>query len=213
MRSYFGPQQWWPAQTPFEVAVGAILTQNTSWGNASRAIDALKSRRLLDPPKIAAIPVRRLASVIRSCGYFNQKARRLKQFVRFLLKHYDGKMSSMRRGRVETLRTQLLGLWGIGPETADSILLYALEKPRFVVDAYTRRILARHSLIPWEAAYQEIQDLFEGRLPRRTALFNDYHAQFVALGKHFCHRQFPKCGKCPIRKVGRLRLEPGVLSR
>ena len=207
--SAFGPQHWWPGETPFEVAVGAILAQNTSWSNASSAVQALKRRGLLDPRRIALLPSRRLASLIRSSGYFNQKAKRLKVFVAYLNRRYGGEMSRMRKIRAVRLRGELLGLWGIGPETADSILLYALGKPVFVVDAYTRRVLSRHSLISPDAGYEEIQTLFaplpwRGR--DRLRRFNEYHALIVQLGKSLC-RPSPRCSDCPLRRVGRLRLE------
>lgn len=210
--SDFGPQHWWPAEAPFEVAVGAILTQNTSWSNASTAVQALKRNRLLNPKKIVQLPHRRLAGIIRSCGYFNQKAKRLKVFVRYLNRRYGGRMDRMRRVPAETLRRELLKLWGIGPETADSILLYALDKPTFVVDAYTRRVLARHGLIGWDASYEMIQKRFE-RLPwegrERLRGFNEYHALIVNLGKNLC-RTRPDCARCPLRNIGRLRLENGL---
>ena len=208
--SAFGPQYWWPGETPMEVAVGAILTQNTSWTNASRAVQQLKQRGLLDPKRLNRFPVRQLAVLIRSSGYFNQKARRLKTFASYLLEKHQGDLERMKRIPAARLREELLGLSGIGPETADSILLYALGKPLFVVDAYTRRVLARHSLIPWDAPYREIQTLFmaEGKGADRSevAYFNEYHALLVQLGKSFC-RTHPKCQLCPLRSIGHLQLE------
>lgn len=214
----FGPQKWWPGETPFEVAVGAILTQNTSWVNASRAVQALKRRGLLNPRGIDRLPRPRLARLIRSSGYFNQKADRLQRFVRYLLRRYQGRMSRMRGVALQQIRSELLALSGIGPETADSILLYALQKPVFVVDAYTRRVLARHSLIPREASYDQIQALFmkgQGRRGGSVPYFNEYHALLVQLGKSLC-RPHPLCSACPLREIGRLKLEttPGkVVSR
>jgi len=208
--STFGPQHWWPGETPFEMAVGAILTQNTSWTNASRAVQELKRRGLLEPRRLNRLPQRSLGRIIRSCGYFNQKAKRLKVFVLYLTQKYGGRIERMRVVPTALLRKELLGLWGIGPETADSILLYALGKPVFVVDAYTRRVLARHSLIPWEASYDRIQRLLDA-LPAkgrgRTALFNEYHALFVQLGKSLCKTRRPRCSECPIRRIGTLKLE------
>lgn len=206
----FGPQHWWPGETPFEVAVGAILTQGTNWTNAERAIGCLKKERSLHPRALVKLPHRRLAGLVRSSGYFNQKARRLKTFVSYLLARYAGDMRRMRGNSVSKLRRELLDLSGIGPETADSILLYALEKPIFVVDAYTRRILARHSLISWKASYDHIQALFMENLPLKARFFNEYHALLVALGKHLCLKKRPKCHLCPLRNVGRLRLEPNA---
>ncbi|MBI3322811.1 MAG: endonuclease III domain-containing protein [Candidatus Omnitrophica bacterium] len=205
--SRFGPQRWWPGETPFEVAVGAILTQNTSWANAHRAVLELKRSRLLDPVRLARVPQKRLAKLIRSSGCFNQKAKRLRAFSQFVNKTYGGKMARMRRAPAEKLREELLGVSGIGPETADSILLYALDKPVFVVDAYTRRILARHSLVARDASYDRIKDLFEKALPREQRLFNEYHALIVATGKGHCRRSNPGCPECPLREVGRLALE------
>jgi endonuclease-3 related protein len=213
--SAFGPQHWWPGETPFEVAVGALLTQNTSWSNASAAVQELKRLKLLDPGRLEKIPQRRLAEVIHSSGYFNQKAKRLKVFVRHLNRRYGGRMDRMRAVSAGPLREELLSLWGIGPETADSILLYGLEKPVFVVDAYTKRILARHSLIPWDATYSQIQELFHsmmGQGRNRTAKYNEYHALIVETGKKLC-RARPDCSSCPLQRVGNLKLEPGVSIR
>ena len=213
--SFFGPQHWWPGETPFEVAVGAILTQNTSWSNASAAILELKRRKLLNPMKLERLPRRRLAGIIRSSGYFNQKAKRLKVFVRHLNREHGGNMERMRAVPAGRLRAQLLSLWGIGPETADSILLYALGKPLFVVDAYTKRILARHGLISWDASYEQMQNLFYSAMGQgrgRIASYNEYHALIVETGKRFC-RARPDCFSCPLRTVGNLKLEPGVFPR
>ena len=203
----FGPQHWWPGDTPFEVAVGAVLTQSTAWTNAHRAVLELRGRGLLHPARLSRVPRRRLAGWIRSSGYFNQKADRLLALSRFIQRRYGGSMARMRRVPASRLREEFLAIPGIGPETADSILLYALEKPAFVVDAYTRRVLARHSLIRWDAAYGEIQDLFLEALPKSPKLFNEYHALFVALGKGFCRRTRPRCEGCPLQGVGRLVLE------
>lgn len=206
--SRFGPQRWWPGETPFEVAAGAILTQNTAWANAHRAVLELKRNGLLEPSHLARVPQRMLAKLIRSSGYFNQKAKRLRAFAEFVNRRYGGSMARMRRAPTEKLREELLAISGIGPETADSILLYALAKPVFVVDAYTRRILARHSLAGWDTPYEHLQELFEKALPRDHRLFNEYHALVVATGKGFCKRSQPRCLECPLRRVGRLVLEP-----
>jgi len=153
------------------------------------------------------LSTKEIAPLIRSSGYFNQKALRLKVFVRHLHQKYQGKMTRMRRLPLAHLREELLNLPGIGPETADSILLYAFGKPTFVVDAYTRRVLARHSLISWKATYEEIQSLFIEQLPKDSALFNEFHALFVALGKDLCRKSYPKCHRCPLRRIGKLQLE------
>ena len=203
----YGSQDWWPGETPFEVAVGAILTQNIAWSNAARAIQRLKGRRRLSAAAIGRLPARQLAPLIRSSGYFNQKAKKLKLFVRYLNARYAGSMARMKKVPLAPLRQELLALPGVGPETADSILLYALEKPIFVVDAYTRRILARHSLIEWDASYDQIQALFMDHLRADVPHFNEYHALLVILGKNLCHKRSPACHICPLRKVGQLRLE------
>ncbi len=205
--SRFGPQRWWPGETPFEVAVGAILTQNTAWTNAHRGVLALKKAGLLRPSRLAKVPQRRLARLVRPSGYFNQKAKRLLAFARFVSLRYGGSMERMRRAPAERLRVELLGISGIGPETADSILLYALDKPVFVVDAYTRRIFSRHDLIRPDASYDQVQHLFQRALPKQRQLFNEYHALLVAAGKGLCRRSNPRCQECPLRRVGRLVLE------
>lgn len=199
--AHFGPLNWWPGQTPFEVCVGAILTQNTAWSNVEKAVANLKKRRLLTPRKIHGLPVDELASLIRSSGYYNQKARRLKDFVAFLYERYGGRVSEMRRRPMEILRGELLALKGIGPETADSILLYALDMPVFVIDAYTKRIFSRKGAMDEKMSYDEAQRFFENRLPQDPGLYNEFHAQIVNLGKDFCRRRNPACESCPIRKL------------
>ncbi|MBI1953803.1 MAG: endonuclease III domain-containing protein [Candidatus Omnitrophica bacterium] len=207
----FGAQHWWPGETPFEVAVGAILTQNTAWANASKAVERLKAGHLLDPRKLERLPRRKLAGLIRSSGYFNQKAKKLKGFIRYLNRHYGGALGRMRGLPLNGLRVELLALHGVGPETADSILLYALEKPIFVVDAYTRRFMARHGWVSWKASYEEIQSLFMENLPHKASYFNEYHALIVALGKNLC-RTHPKCHRCPLKNLGKLSLETSPAS-
>lgn len=197
--SHFGPQYWWPAKTPFEVMAGAILTQNTSWSNVEKAIANLKKHRVLTPQKLRKIPQKKLALLIKPAGYYNIKAGRLKAFVDFLFKYYRGKIRHMLHTDIAVLRRQLLSVRGIGPETADSILLYALEKPIFVVDAYTKRILSRHKLVKEDAAYDEVQKLFSHNLKKGVKLFNEYHALLVKLGKDFCHKTKPKCALCPLK--------------
>jgi len=196
--SYFGPQHWWPADSPFEVIVGAILTQNTNWSNVERAINNLKASKLLYPRSLYNLTDRKLAKFIRPTGYFNIKAKRLKNFLKFLIRRYRGSIKRMSQARFNGLRKDLLGVNGIGPETADSILLYALNKPVFVVDAYTKRILLRHKLINETAGYEEIQNLFRHSLKRDVKLFNEYHALLVRIGKEFCFKNNPKCLRCPL---------------
>jgi endonuclease-3 related protein len=198
----FGPQHWWPGDGAFEVAVGAILTQNTNWSNVERAIDNLKSNGHLNAKALYEMPVGRLASLIRPAGYFNIKAKRLKAFIEFLIRHYRGSMRRMGREDLYILRDRLLAINGIGPETADSILLYALGKPIFVVDAYTKRVLHRHGIVEGKTTYHEIQGLFHKNLPRDVGLFNEFHALFVRLGKEYC-RPRPVCKGCPLEAFGR----------
>ncbi len=195
---HFGPQHWWPGNTPFEIAVGAILTQNTNWGNVEKAITNLKKAKKLNSKALRNISTTKLASLIRPAGYFNIKADRLKHFIDFLADHYNGSMKKMREEEPLPLRDKLLGVKGIGPETADSILLYALEKPVFVIDAYTKRILSRHELVSEKAAYHDLQGIFQENLPQDVKLFNEYHALFVMLGKNHC-RPKPRCEGCPLQ--------------
>lgn len=196
----FGPQHWWPARTPFEVAVGAILTQNAAWRNVEQAIKALRRQRLLTPQALRRLPPARLVRLIRPAGYFNVKARRLKAFVAFVCAQAGGRLSALWRQELPVLRQRLLGVPGVGPETADSILLYAGGRPVFVVDAYTRRVLARHGLVARDAAYEVVQRLFMDHLPRDAALYNEFHALFVQLGKTYC-RAVPRCDQCPLQAL------------
>ncbi|MFI5096340.1 MAG: endonuclease III domain-containing protein [Candidatus Acidiferrales bacterium] len=194
-----GPQYWWPGRTRFEVIVGAILTQNTSWTNVERAIHNLRKENLLSPAAMARVFPARLARLIRSSGYFHQKARKLKAFVRFLGDVHHDSLTKMFRTPTTILRKQLLSVHGIGPETADSILLYAGKHPAFVVDAYTRRILERHRLANGKESYDEIRALFQQSLPSSAALFNEYHALIVHTGKHFCRVRGPLCEACALQ--------------
>lgn len=194
---HFGPRHWWPADTPFEVIVGAILTQNTAWSNVERALANLKKEGLLTPKKLYNLDVKRLAQLIRPAGYFNIKSARLKEFLKFLFKRHNGSLKNMFSCGTADLRQQLLAVKGIGPETADSILLYAANKPVFVVDAYTKRIFSRHNLIGNKADYDEVQRLFMDKLPRSRKLYNEYHALIVELGKNICKTK-PRCDICPL---------------
>jgi len=196
----FGPQDWWPGETPFEIAIGAILTQNTNWGNVEKAINNLKKQGVMEAKALQKMPSKRLASLIKPAGYFNIKTKRIKEFLNFLMNHYKGSVENMKTEDIDSLRENLLNINGIGPETADSILLYALEKPIFVIDAYTKRVLVRHKLISEKATYHEIQEIFHVALPKDTALFNEYHALFVKLGKDFCKPE-PRCENCPLSKL------------
>ena len=195
--AFYGPQNWWPGDTPFEVAVGAILTQNTNWLNVEKAISNLKKERVLNAKALYALPANKLASLIRPSGYFNIKAKRLRSFLDFLVNNYKGSLKKMAKEDISTLRPKLLGVNGIGPETADSILLYALDKPVFVIDAYTKRVLSRHGVIAYEAPYEDYQALFHRELDEDLQLFNEFHALFVMVGKDYCKPK-PKCESCPL---------------
>lgn len=195
-----GHQHWWPGRTPFEIIVGAILTQNTSWANVVRAITNLRRERLLTPAAIERVPLARLERLVRSSGYFRQKAKKLKAFVRFLRRGYSGSLTRMFRTPTLELREQLLAVHGIGPETSDSILLYAGNHPVFVIDAYTRRIIERHGLAHSRLGYDEVRELFERNLPRNVALFNEFHALIVNVGKNWCRAKNPLCAECPLEQ-------------
>jgi len=195
---HFGPQHWWPGETPFEVMLGAVLTQNTSWRNVSMVIEALRQDGLLSFAALEALPPEILAEKIRPSGYYNQKAKRLKGLFA-AIREDSGSLEDFFSQDTHTLREKLLAVKGIGPETADSITLYAAGKPVFVVDAYTYRILLRHDLIAEEAGYEEIQDLFLGKLPTDTQLFNEYHALLVRVAKEYCKKSNPLCDCCPLQ--------------
>jgi len=201
-----GPQHWWPAETPFEVIVGAVLVQNTNWQNVRQAIDALRAEELLDPHKIAELEMETLETLIRPAGYFRIKARRLRAVVDWLIEQCDGELDELFRRPTAELRKQLLAVHGVGPETADSILLYAGNLPVFVVDAYTIRIFTRHG---WADAadtdYHRLQERIETLLPRDTQLFNEFHAMIVSIGKTYCKKSSPRCEDCPLRS----KLPPG----
>ena len=198
--STFGPQHWWPGDTPFEVAVGAILTQNTNWQNVEKAINNLKHVRALSAKALHTMPAAELSGHIRPAGYFNIKAKRLKNFVNFLIKDYQGSMKKMAKEDLTIIRHKLLSVNGIGPETADSIILYALEKAVFVIDAYTKRILSRHTILHHDASYEIYQNLFHEKLRTDASLFNEYHALMVRLAKDFC-RPDPRCSGCPLERI------------
>lgn len=197
MLKRYGPQGWWPAETELECILGAILTQNTSWKNVEKAIGNLKRAGLISIDKLASIPTETLAKLIRPSGYFNQKARRIKSFIQFVIDSYDGNLKKMFDEDTDKLREKLLSIKGIGPETADSILLYAGKKPVFVVDAYTYRVLLRHGLISEDAGYEDIQKLFLRSLPKDQSLFSEYHALLVRVGKEHCRKK-AVCSGCPL---------------
>lgn len=197
--AFFGPQHWWPGETRFEVMVGAVLTQNTAWTNVEKAILNLKAQNLLSFEAMVAMPHSVLAEYIRPCGYFNVKAHRLHNLLAMIESRYGGDLDFLVQEDLSTLRQALLSVSGIGPETADSILLYGAGKPIFVVDAYCHRLLSRHGLIGEDDAdYHSIQELFMDSLPADPTLFNEYHALIVQTGKDFCKKSNPRCSSCPL---------------
>ena len=193
----FGPQAWWPGQTPFEIMVGAVLVQNTNWRNVERAIENLREEGLLTPAALCQASAGALEELIRPAGYFRVKTKRLHNLLAWLYERYDGSLELMFQSSIDTLREELLAVSGIGPETADSILLYAGGLPVFVVDAYAHRVLARHGWIEAEADYYRIQELFVAGLPTDVAMFNEYHALLVRVGKEHC-KPTPVCEGCPL---------------
>jgi endonuclease-3 related protein len=197
----FGPQLWWPGESPFEVMVGAVLTQNTNWKNVEKAIGNLREADLLDPLALYDVAAEELEELIRPAGYFRVKTVRLRSLLQLIVEQYDGSLEEMFSLDLTTLREQLLGVHGIGPETADSILLYAAEKPSFVVDTYTSRILSRHGWIDPEADYHAIRDHMQSSLPEDVGLYNEYHALLVRLGKDYCRKSKPKCDECPLAEM------------
>ena len=204
---HYGPLKWWPAETPFEVCVGAILTQNTNWSNVVKAINALKKADVLTFEGLLTIEPDRLATLIRPSGYFNIKTRRLKEFIEWLFACHAGSLERLFAIDWRILRGELLAVRGIGPETCDSILLYAGGQPTFVVDAYTRRLFHRLGMLSERADYEETRLLFMENLPTDAALFNEYHALIVEQCKKFC-RSKPSCDGCPLASACCFRAKP-----
>ncbi len=196
----FGKRNWWPADSAFEVIVGAILTQNTAWTNVEKAITNLKNSNMLSPDKLYELPVSETAKLIKPSGFYNQKARRLKMIVEYLIIKYNGNIDAMAKRDLSVLRNEFLAINGIGRETADSILLYACNKPVFVVDSYTHRVFYRHGFIDEQIGYDELQEMFMDNLNHDPALFNEYHALIVELAKNYCKTK-PLCENCPLRIV------------
>ncbi len=196
----YGPQHWWPGNSSFEVIVGAILTQSASWRNVEKALANLSAAGALSPQGIAALPESELARLIRPSGYFNAKTRKLKAFVEVVNERYGGDLERMVRAPADELRAALLATHGIGPETADSILLYAAGRPVFVVDAYTRRTFSRLGIAPVRDTYEGWQRLFMDALPADAPLLNEYHALIVRHGKDICRKR-PRCGECMLSAV------------
>jgi endonuclease III related protein len=196
--SEFGAQGWWPAETSLEVILGAILTQNTTWRNAALAIARLRDAGMLDLKRLRGIGTERLQSLIRPAGFFRQKARTIQGILRWIEQAHGGSLEAMFSGPEDHLRAEMLQLKGLGPETVDAILLYAGGKPFFVADAYTRRVLARHGMLPAEADYHEAQEVIHRRLTRDARVYNEFHALLVETGKRYCRRREANCGECPL---------------
>ncbi|MHC4125079.1 MAG: endonuclease III domain-containing protein [Planctomycetota bacterium] len=193
----FGSQGWWPGDSEFEIIIGAILTQNTNWGNVEKAIGNLKAAEVLSVEGLCGLELSRLAELIRPAGYYNIKAKRLRNFLDWLVNKYGGELANLENVGTAALREELLSIKGIGPETADSVLLYALGRSVFVVDAYTARVAVRHGLIESGADYEQLQYLFESNLPEDLQMFNEYHALLVRVGKEYC-RPKVNCRGCPL---------------
>lgn len=202
LRSHFGLQHWWPADTSFEVMVGAILVQNTNWGNVEKAIGNLRDAGVLDYPSLVAMSPDEIAYFIRPSGYYNIKAQRLKNLLTMIADKYSGELDQFFQDDPDSLRMNLLGVKGVGFETADSILLYACNQPVFVVDAYTHRVLSRHNLVEDEVDYETMQSLFVDNLPSDVELYNEYHALLVKTAATYCKKNNPLCGQCPLQGVG-----------
>jgi len=198
----YGPQYWWPAQEPFEVIIGAILTQSTAWGNVEKAIANLKAAKALSPEQLRRLAVTEVAALIHPCGYYNAKALKLKSFAHWLGEHFNDDLNRLFANNIDYLRQQLLSVHGIGQETADSIILYAANKPIFVIDAYTRRIIDRIGLAPDSNSYAAYQALFMDNLPSDVGLFNEYHALLVRLAKGVCRKR-PLCQQCCLNNLCR----------
>jgi endonuclease III related protein len=201
MLAKLGPQRWWPGDSPFEIMVGAVLVQNTAWRNVERAINNLREAGVMEPDALYQLPPTELAELIRPAGYYQVKTKRLRNLLRFVVEQYDGSLEAMFGTSLASLREQLLAINGIGPETADAILLYAGGMPTFVVDTYSHRILARHGWLDYDASYDDIKDYFESTLPDDAALYNEYHALLVRVGKDYCKRTSPNCEACPLAEM------------
>lgn len=201
----YGPQHWWPAETPLEVCVGAVLTQNTNWKNVERAIANLKAAGAMSVEALWRLPPEELAELIRPAGYYRLKAGRLRNFLELVVKRFDGSLERLFELPTAELRETGLGVRGVGRETADAIVLYAAERPAFVVDAYTLRVAFRHSLVDQDCDYDLLQETFASALDADAKVFQDYHALLVQVGKNHCKKQSPECDGCPLAAL----LEPG----
>ncbi|HON06841.1 MAG TPA: endonuclease III domain-containing protein [Verrucomicrobiota bacterium] len=203
MRQRFGHQHWWPGENEFEICIGAILTQNTAWSNVEKAFNNLRNAKVLTPQKLYNLPLEKLALLIKPAGYYNVKARRLRNFLEVLVKDFSGDLEEMLSGDLNVVRNRLLAIKGIGNETADSMLLYAGRHLSFVIDAYTKRIFYRHDWCDIDADYEDLKGLCEQLLKADTSTdlldyWQDYHAQLVMVGKNFCKSRVPECENCPL---------------
>ncbi len=196
----YGPQDWWPGDSKLEIIIGAILTQAVSWSNVEMAIDNLKGQNLIDINKLHKIDKNRLAKLIKPSGYYNMKAKKLKSFIDVVVNEYNSNLDDFGKGKREQKRKELLEIYGIGPETADSILLYAYQKPVFVIDTYTKRIFSRINYIEKDISYENLQSLIEDNIETKQELFNEYHALLVNLAKDYCLKSSPFCDQCPLNK-------------
>ncbi|HWL94013.1 MAG TPA: endonuclease III domain-containing protein [Phycisphaerae bacterium] len=202
----YGPRNWWPGESPTEIVIGAILTQNTNWKNVEKAIARLRAAGLIDWQALRQVAVPKLAEIIRPAGYHNLKARRLNNFVDWLFERFEGRLERLREIPIDDLRAQLLQVNGIGPETADAILLYAVGLPTFVVDAYTGRVARRHGLIEHGHDYAALKSVFEENLPRDLKLYNEFHALLVEVGKRHCGPD-ASCTGCPLARFSGARIK------
>ena len=206
MRKQFGHRNWWPGDTPFEICVGAVLTQNTSWKNVEHAITNLKAAKAITARKIYALSHDELAQLIRPAGYFNLKAKRLRNFVDTLVEKYGASIKRLFNGETSIVRDRLLAINGVGPETADSMLLYAGNHNSFVIDAYTKRIFSRHKWCDESADYDDLKNLCSESLNQKLGTekldyWRDYHAQLVGVGNRYCKTRNPLCNECPLKPL------------
>lgn len=195
----YGYRNWWPSESNFETIIGAILTQNVSWKNAKLAVENLRDANYLDLYKLEELEEKKLAELIRSARFYNQKAKKIKVIVKFIIENYDGRIELMAMENIQILRKNLLSLWGFGEETVDSIILYSCNLPIFVIDSYTKRIFSRLGLVNSEITYSDLQDFFMSNIPSNIDLYNDYHAQIVHLG-NICCKKAPLCDECPLHQ-------------
>jgi len=198
MFAYFGPRSWWPGETMFEICVGAILTQSVSWKNVMKAIDNMKRAGLLELESMYTASAEAIEQCIIPTMYYRMKTKKLQAFVSHIMQKYNGDLAKMFSKDMDSLRIELLSIYGIGPETADSIILYAAEKPAFVVDAYTRRIFSRLGIFSDDVTYDEMKNYFMQRLSPDVPLYNEYHALVTGIGNRFCSNKRPKCKECPL---------------